>query len=219
MGNIIFDDLGIDYKSMMKNPEGFEKQVKDAAESLKDILKSDDSVTSYIKSLPKDEIDFKAFKDVLSEAYAVADSQYPINALAELAHLARKLASDLEYLAKSKATYELAAKQDVMDKRTAHSQYLRLREAFNDWVKAMKTLNLYSTEPLPGMPGNYGDTVGLARYVFFFQNEDGEFEDEGYVIPQSVCRRLGIELMNLMDTIEYINNHPECGVSVRKVTN
>lgn len=213
-GPIIFDDLSIDYKSMMKNPEGFAKQCYEAAESLKDILKADDSVSNYLRALPSEDVDTKPFMSILNEAYRMADDDYPIVALQELANKMRKMAGDIEYLAKSKAANELASKQDVMDKRTAHQQYIRLREAFNQWVNAMGSLNLYKTDTLPAMPGNYGDTVGLARYHFFFEGEE-----ESYVIPQSVCRRLGIELMNLMDTIEYINSHPECGVTIKKVTN
>lgn len=219
MGNVIFDDLGIDYQTMMSDTDGFKEQVYKAAESLKDILKAEDSVTRYLASLPEQEIDIVPFKKALNSVYQLADSDYPIVALTQLATLCRKLASDLEFMAKSKAADELANKLDEMDKRTAHQQYNRLRESFNEWGKSMSFLaklqkKTFDFEPLPGMPGNYGDTVGLARYRFFFEGED-----EGYAVPQSVCRRIGIEPMNLMDTLEYLESHPELNISVKKVMN
>jgi hypothetical protein len=209
----IFDDLEIDYSTMMTDPESFDQNVKKAADELKATLKSSTSIQSFLDS-QKNTDDMSSWKVNLNALYNDIESEMSIAGILEMAREVRKFASELESLARSKAAFELANKQGVMDKGTAHMMYVRLREAFNAWANAMKVLDIYEATPLPSMPGNYGTNVGLVFHYYF--TFDGE--EEGYMNPRTVCRLLGIDSMNLMDTVEYVTNNPDCGVTVTKLT-
>lgn len=215
MGNHIFEDLEIDHSTMMSDPDSFCEQVYEAADNLKAVLKEENSVDKYLKSVTPPEFNKRDFRQVLNAVYALADSDIHFANLGAAAEMLRKLASDFDYLAKSKAADELGKKQNVMSKSLAHELYSTLREKFNKILEGLETVMGYTNgRKLPPMPGNYGQTVGLIHYLFFFEGED-----ESYRIPQAVCRRIGIEPMNLMDTLDYIKAHPELNITIKEVSN
>ncbi len=213
MGNIIFDDLEIDYSNMMKDPESFSKAVEEAANELKRILRASNSIENYIRNLPKDQTDLSSFQKELDEIWTFAEANLSVGAYPKLSDMLRKMANDIDYLAKSKAANEMANSMGAVDKQTAHFQYTRLREAYNKYAGAMSTLNIAELVSLPSMPGNYGPTVGLVHYLFQFEGDD-----EVYRNPYAVCKRLGIEGKTLMDLIEYLSSH-NTTVTVKQVTN
>lgn len=213
MAHIIFDDLEIDYSSMMSNPSSFIKAVHEKAEELRSVLKQDDSISSYIKSLDVEEAP-NEFQQSLDMIYQMADT-IPISQLDDIISRVKRLAYDLETMKRDRAIYELAHRKDVLDKKTAHEQYVSLREAFNNYANAMETLNIVSDiERIPSMPGNYGAPVGLVNYVFEFDNGDA------FRNYRAVAKRLSLEPVgSLMDVVEYIADNPDCGCVVKKVVN
>jgi len=220
--SVIFDDLGIDYSQMMTDPASFWEQVLEAAESLKKILKADNSVDNYIKNkIETEAFDFKAegFDKVLDELYSDADMSIPVGALHEFANKLRKLAKDIDFLARDKAMVEIASDQSI-DKSLAFDMYKDLREKANQWVDAVNLLGIYNeADKLPSMPGNYGGTISLTNYVFIF-TDDADKDKIPYREFTSVTRRLEREgkvlpeMKNKMDLVDYLRAHPELNVQV-----
>jgi hypothetical protein len=211
----IYSDLGIDFSEMMTNPQQFHDDVHEAANSLVKVMKSNTSIQDYMNKQEMPTLaELQPYKTQLDNIYSDADSDLSIKGCLEMAKACRKMASDLEWLAKEKAMKSMAADDNAMDKSTAHVLYTELRTNFNGWLEAMTTLRLYKegTKLVP-MPGNYGAPVGLIHYVFTF--EDGE----KFFNHLSACKHMGVEKMNLMDTIEYINTHPELKITITKLTN
>ncbi len=213
MGNVIFDDLEIDFSNMLEDREGFAKQCLEKAEELKSIMRGNTSISAHISKAPPYEGDYKEFDKLTTALYGYAEDNFPISAYKTLAKKLRKLADSIEYLATVKAVAELSDTVSVMDKATAAAQYSRLREAYNQWCEAVKLFDMGEFEKLKPMTGNYGGDAALVHYEFFFPGES-----EGYRMHLSVCRKLGIELRNLMDTIDYIHSHPETGVTIKQLT-
>jgi hypothetical protein len=213
MASTIFDDLEIDYSTMMTDPASFEESVKKAADELKATLKSNTSISSYLDSQTNAD-DMTVWDKKLNTLYNEVDAEMSVAGIQALAKSLRKLAGELEAMARSKAVFELANNQNVMDKGTAHVMYVRLREAFNAWAKAMDVLDIYHADPLPPMPGNFGSQVGLVYHYYF----TFEGDEEGYMNPYVVCKKLNIDGMNLMDTVDYVTNNPDCGVTLTKLT-
>jgi len=221
--SVIFDDLGIDYSQMMTDPGLFWDQVLEAAEKLKGILKAENSVDNYVKNkIAADNYDFKAegFTKVLDELYRDADESIPVGALHEFANRLRKLAKDIDFLARDKAMVEIASDQTI-DKSLAHDMYKDLREKANQWVDAVSMLGIYNgATKLPSMPGNYGGgLVNLTNYVFIFV-DDADKDKIPYREFTSVTRRLEREgnvlpeMKNKMDLVDYLRAHPELKVQV-----
>ena len=90
---------------------------------------------------------------------------------------------------------------------------MALREKYNMYVKTMKVLDIADLPELPAMPGNYGAPVGLIHYTFQFSGDD-----EVYRNYNVVCRKLGIEQRNLMDTVDYCRKN-NVGVKVTELRN
>jgi hypothetical protein len=167
-----------------------------------------------MKKLPESKLDRKVLRDPFNAIYEAAE-ELPIEQLAQLADELRKLAKQVEAVAYTRVVQELTATNGVVDKAILSDQYKRLRDSYNKIVDGWKALDIYrDATHLPAMPGNYGSTVGLIHYAFYFEGDD-----EPYLNYHSVCRRIGIEpFHNLMDTVEYIKAHPEHKVEVRKYT-
>ena len=135
----------------------------------------------------------------------------------------RKLAKDIDFLARDKAMVEMAGDQSL-DKTLAADMYKDLREKANQWVDAVSLLGIYNgAEKLPPMPGNYGGgLVNLTNYVFIFMDDEDKdkipyrefasvtrrLEREGRVIP---------EMKNKMDLVDFLRAHPELNVIVTEV--
>ena len=224
----IFDDLGIDYSQMMTDPAIFWEQVLAGADKLKGILKADNSVDNYIKNkIEAENFDFVTedvnFNTILDDLYSDADSLIPVGALHEFANKLRKLAKDIDYLARDKAMVEIATDQSI-DKSLAFDMYKDLREKANQWVDAVSLLGIYKdAEKLPSMPGNYGGgLVNLTNYVFIF-TADADKDKIPYREFTSVTRRLEREghvlpeMKNKMDLVDYLRAHPELNVSITEI--
>ena len=200
---------------MMTNPKEFCQSVYDKADELVKVLKSTNSITSYISSL-KNTDDMQDWVERLDTMYINADDTMSVKGIMELAKLMRVMATDLETMAKNKATFQLAAQGNVSDKSLAHLQYTRLREAFNPIVDAFTTLGLYDeASKLAAMQGNYSSPVGLVHIAFVFT---GDNKSEDLYNPIAACRRLGIEYTTLSNTIAYIENNPQCGATIKRLS-
>jgi hypothetical protein len=213
MNNNIFTDLEIDYTHALSDPERFAKDVYEAAESLKTILRSNHSVQDYIDSRPKNPIPHNTFHQMLDDIYSKSD-ELEVGQLQELANMLKEMAKDIEKAAYHRATFELTQlDQNRLTKQEAHHQYCRLRESFNMWATMMRAFSEDETiKPLPPMPGNYGSNVALTTYVFIFEGED-----DHYINWHAVNRKLGLPEMNRMDTVDYIRAHPELKVTVSEL--
>jgi len=221
MAASIFDDLEIDFSTMLTDPEPFYKSCVDAAAELKSIMRGNTSIASHIAKAPKFDGSYAEYNKMMVEIWHKASEELPVSAYFELAKRMRKVAADIEYLAQSKAAQELAETTHVMDKATAHAQYKRLREALNQWLEAVKIFNVFEGEKLEPMSGNFGGDRALVHYMFFF----GEGDDEYYRNHLAVCRKIGIDIhhndgrpMSLMDVVEYVEAHPELGITVKQIT-
>lgn len=216
--SVIFDDLGIDYSTMMTDPQNFVDAVWKEALELQTVLKTDTSVDHYIKSeIATVEYNFSEADKLLANVYTYAEDNIPVGALAEFATKLRKLARDIEHMARDKAMLEIA-NDNPMDKSVAFDLYRELRKTFNTWLEMMVMLNLYKPEEdrkLPAMPGNFARRVGVIYYVFFFEGDTVAYRDY-----TSVTRRLTREghsvpeMKNLMDLVDYIRANPQLPVRV-----
>lgn len=224
----IFQDLQIDYSNMMSDPQDFHSQCVNAAERLKDVLKADISVEHILKTTLDNTTvtpDFmNRIKGHVSYLYEEADEVMNVIEIMEYAAQLKKLAKDLEFLARDKVMLEMS-KNDAhsIDKSLAFDLYKELRERHNAWVDGMEMLSGFDSsidmdeiEKLPSMPGNYGKgPQTLVHYIFRFNDED-----DIYRIHHTVLRRLekeGHEIdthMNLMDFMDYLKVHPELKISV-----
>jgi hypothetical protein len=214
VSNSIFEDLEIDHSTMMTDPESFCQSVYDKADELVKVLKATNSITSFINTLHNTD-DMQDWKADLNNIYDEAE-QMSVKGIMELAKMIRSLATDLETMAKNKATYQLASQGNVSDKSLAHLQYTRLREAFNPIVDAFTTLGLYTeASKLAAMQGNYSSPVGLVHIAFVFA---GDNKSEDLYNPIAACRRLGIEYTTLSNTIAYIENNPACGCTIKRLS-
>lgn len=212
MSNSIFDDLEIDHNTMMTNPQEFCQSVYDKADELVKVLETSNSIQSYINSL-KNTDDMQDWIGRLDSIYINADDTMSVKGIMELAKLMRQMATDMETMAKNKATYQLASQGNVSDKSLAHMQYTRLREAFNPIVDAYSILKLYDdASKLPPKQGNYSAPVGLVHIIFEFNDGDG------YMNPIAACKKLGIEYNTMAETIEYIEANPNCGATVKRLS-
>jgi cell fate (sporulation/competence/biofilm development) regulator YmcA (YheA/YmcA/DUF963 family) len=212
VSNSIFDDLEIDHTTMMTDPQEFCHSVYNKVDELRNIIKASSSIAQYINSLSNTD-DMDSWKAPLEDLYSDADANMSVKGIMELAKLLRQMATDMETMAKNKATYQLAASNSPTDKSLALIQYTRLRDAFNPIVDAFTTLKLYDdATKIPPMQGNFSTPVGLIHIVFEFAN------GEGYMNPIAACKKLGIEYSTLAETIEYIENNPQSGCTVKRLS-
>jgi hypothetical protein len=214
----IFEDLGIDYEIMLSEPALFWKQVEAGAERLKTILKADNSVSSYMKRIEAEDFDFSRAEEWTQDFYEYADANIPVGALKTMALKLKRLAADLELLARDKAMLEVATDQ-TLDKGVAHDMYKDLQKIANQVVDMWNILHIpHQATKLPSMPGNYGGNQRLNVYVFLFtgENQDGipyrefttvirKLEKQGHIVP---------EMSNKMDLVDYLRANPELGVTV-----
>jgi hypothetical protein len=142
MGNVIFDDLGLDYSKIMTEPEAFKKAVEESAHALREALKANNSVEVYMKKLPESKLDRKVLRDPFNAIYEAAE-ELPIEQLAQLADELRKLAKQVEAVAYTRVVQELTATNGVVDKAILSDQYKRLRDSYNKIVDGWKALDIY----------------------------------------------------------------------------
>jgi hypothetical protein len=226
----IFQDLQIDYSNMMSDPQDFHSQCVNAAEKLKDILKADISVEHILKTTLENESptpeQTAKIKHFITLDYEEADETMSVVEIMEYSAQLKKLAKDLEFLARDKVMLEMSKNDETnIDKSLAFDLYKELRERHNAWVDGMEMLSgfdenintaMTDIEKLPSMPGNYGKgPQTLVHYIFRFGDED-----DVYRIHHSVLRRLEKEghvidtHMNLMDAVDYLRANPELKVSI-----
>lgn len=212
MSNIIYDDLEIDYSDMMSDIEAFSERVNKKAEELREIMRSSNSVQDFLGSIKNVPTTKKAaIEQAIGSIYKIAD-EAEIEEIESIISLTKALVRDLETLKWWKAGNIVAQSTSILDKRTAHEQYMRLREAYNQYAEAITVLGLGNPEKLKSMPGNYGATAGLPQYIFF----EGDSE-EGYRNHFAVAKKLNQTFKSLMDAVEYVRSNPDCGYVVKEV--
>ena len=221
MGNAAFEDLNIDTDIMMSDPIKFALSVYDAAEELRETLRTDTSTATLMRNFEeKSEPADQAIHVLMNAVYAYADD-LPIEQLPNIIELSRKLTKDLETLFKDRVVIEASKnKETVKDKKLAAALYKELREGFNSYVEFINMfykakLKGAELKLLPSMPGNWGATsTGLKHYTF----QIGDDADNIYRQPAAVCRKLNLPLMHMYDVfLDYIEAHPELNISVKEV--
>jgi uncharacterized protein (DUF2384 family) len=210
VSNAIFVDLDIEYKDViMSDPPEFHRRVWEVAEQLKEICRSDTSVSSLEKKYrtlsKKDDVN-KEITSLLEDYYKQVDD-VPLNEMPAYIDAARTLVKDLETAFKDRCVYESTRESSaVSDKRIAHAQYTRLRDVYNNWVKAIVLFNdeedratwEFEPSPLPPLPGNYGSGLSpLKSYVYTIGTDE-------YRNHRAVCKLLSIPVMNTTDFHDWL---------------
>lgn len=215
--SVIFDDLGIDYSKMMSDPEDFDTQCLAAAERLREILRADNSVETFIKTAEDTYKGWGKFDTFLQDLYEISDEEMPVGSLLVFANKLKKLAKEIEYMARDKATYEIA--NDVtFDKSVAFDMYKDLRVKHGQWVDAMELLGLYQTNKMPAMPGNYGRNAALSRWVFIVEGEDIPYRTHDGIIRRLIKDGYDLDRgMKLMDLVDFLQANPGLGIKATKV--
>ena len=213
--SIIYDDLGIDRSNYLQDFHSFSKAVHEKASEMVDILKTANSISFLLNNLPAPTEDLSFVNKQMDEVYSWVDENVETQDLNAVATKLRKLASQVEAIARQRAQNELAKTNGAYDKAIVHSQYKALRESFNRYVGALDILHPgHGIEKLPPMPGNYAPNQELTYKVFQFDGDEDFYRDY-----RSVARRLGLENyreLTLMDVVEYINSN-DTGVTISEV--
>jgi hypothetical protein len=216
----ILEELQIRKENMFKDPDAFSEDCMRAADELKGILKEDKSLSSY-KASSKDEAKSlelpQKIKEELDCLYGSIDTFEPSQIYQIIDHM-KNYIHDLEYMAENKLAQKLTAESSsIMDKRLAHSLYVKLYKMYGHYLETIKILDPNIKLPtLKSLPGNYGAGPSpLKNYYFYF---DDTPEDDPYTFYQTVIRKLGLsdKLHSFMDLMEYIEENPNCGVVVRE---
>jgi len=213
------EDLDISTDSMLRDPDEFAALCIAKAEELKAICKEDTSVNALERKIRSEGEHVKiptVLSEILMDFYQNADdisAQEIIPCIEEL----RILLKDMENMFRSKVMTEaLNSTSPMANKKIAHIQYTRLREAYNSYRRLAKLL-FELDESLPeieSLPGNYGDgPVALDSLAYYLPNEP----DVPWYSPYSVAKKLGIQIKSIKDLLDYLRDHPECGVVVKKV--
>jgi len=228
----IFQDLQIDYSNMMNDPQDFHSQCVREADKLKDILKADISPDSILKGIvDSTEITPRESKQVsviINEVYEIADDQMSVVQMLELAAELRKLAKNLEYLARDKVMLQISKDNEgSIDKSLAFDLYKELRERHNDWFSSMELLagfdpelanRMSDVEKLPALPGNYSKgPQNLAHYIYRIDDDEDIFRTHYGVLRElsKLYPKLDINTtMNLMDAHDFLHAHPEFNVHI-----
>src|SRR5215510_3632078 len=112
MTNNIFQDLQIDYSNMMNEPQDFHANCVREADKLREILKADISPESILKGIvadnPLDEDQVKANAAEIHRIYESVDKTFTIPEMLDFAERLRKLAKDVEYLARDKVMLKMS---------------------------------------------------------------------------------------------------------------
>jgi hypothetical protein len=208
MSQAIFADLEIEYRDViMDDPVEFSRRVWEVADNLKAICRADTSVSSLEKMYREQSKEIKPeqeVQEIFNEIYELAEKD-DLNRVPVYIEMAKRLVKDLETAFRDRCVYESARESSaISDKRVAHAQYTRLRDAFNLY---QKTADLFFPEvkgqikALPPLPGNYGSGANpLKSHVYTI----GEDEYRNHHV---VCRQLGIPVMNVSDLHDYIAEH------------
>jgi hypothetical protein len=227
----IFQDLQIDYSNMMNDPQDFHAQCVREADKLRDILKADISPESVLKGIvAENEVtpnELKHVQTVIDEVYNIADDQLSVVAMLELASQLKKLAKDLEYLARDKVMLQISKDNEgQIDKALAFDLYKELRERHNNWYDSMEMLSGFDAEiasklddvsKLPALPGNYSKgPQNLAHYIYRIDDDEDIFRMH-YGVLRELNKRFNLDLnttMNMMDAHDFFKANPQYNVHI-----
>lgn len=212
----IFEDLEIDTSDLLTEPAEFAKRVIAKANELESVLKSDTSVSSFKRQIESRSRSIKCpenIQQMFVDIYAAADES-SLEELVKIIDQAKELVRDLDTAFHSRAAYDsVKEKSPLADKRVAHAQHVKLREAYDSFSKFAKMFFDYTPPIIKGQSGNFGSSLSpLKTYVFVIDGDE-------FMNHFPVIRRLGMneELKTLMDLLEYLDNHPEAPVEVKEV--
>ena len=222
----IFQDLQIDYSNMMNDPQEFHASCVREAEKLRDILKADISPESVLKDILSNETpsarEDEYIKAEIEALYKESDDGMSVPALLKFAEQLRRLAKDIEYLARDKVLLRISKDNEgSIDKALAFELYKELRTRHNDWVDGMEMLarfdpdmkgKLEDVHKLAALPGNYSrGPQNLAHYIFRIDGDEDIFR-----MPHGVfyeLRKRGVlpadfdcTKPNMMDAVEMFKN-------------
>jgi len=215
MSTAIFDDLEIDKSTMLSNPEGFLKAIHEKADELKEVCRKSVTIQSLSSRYDDNRKEVPLVQQELLDTFYVELDNMTLDYMADAIQKVKRLATDLETAYKDRLIREASqASGTTQDKKLAHIQYSRLREAHEAFIKALPILGRSELveAKLPPLPGNYGG--GNSTFVHYVFN----IGDDEYRNHYAVCRKLGIETRPLMDVIDYIEANPGLGVSVKEVS-
>ena len=215
----IFEDLEIDTSDMQTNPAAFADRCIKAANSLVDILRKDTSIGAYereIRARAKDHTPSAKASEFFEEFDYILEmcENFDLEEVAMAIELSRQLTKNLENMLHSRAIAEATSSDSPLEhKKIAHSQHQKLRTAYEAWAKFAFLFNGYKAPIMKAQSGNFGNNVSsTTRHVYFV------YEDYEGINHYPVIRRLGLvdEIKDRMGLIEYVNEHPDCGVIMKE---
>ena len=216
----IFDDLEIDTSDMLSNPKDFARRCAEKATELRGILRNSVSVATHTEDIKDKAKGTKVpshIQTMLNDLYSAIDDLDDPADVIPCVDAIRRMVGDVDYIFKDKVSREVTMMSaSVMDKRVAHQLYISLKKVYEHFKVTISIIdkNLVARMPdIPTMSGNYGGNLEpLKTYLYVFDDEPGEEYWNWY----SVARKLGIyeDTKNYQDFVEYLDNNPNCGITV-----
>ena len=216
----ILDDLEIDASDMLSNYPAFASRVIDKSHELKKILTGGISVASFTEDVKEKAKGQKVpvhIQAILNELYNAIDELDDPAEVIPCVEAIRRMVGDVDYIFKDKINREVTMQSaSVMDKRVAHQLYISLKKLYDHFVVTIGIIDKNGAARLPEIAtlrGNYGGNMEpLKTYLYVFDDEPGEEYWNWY----SVARKLGIyeDIKHYQDFVEYLENNPNCGVTV-----
>ena len=127
------------------------------------------------------------------------------------------MVGETDYILRDKINREVTMMSaSVMDKRVAHQLYISLKKIYDHFRVTIGIIDKDMAARFPEIPtmsGNYGGNLEpLKTYLYVFDDDP----DETYWNWYSVARKLGIyeDMKHYQDFVEYLDNNPNCGVTV-----
>lgn len=213
----IFEDLDIDFSDMLEEPKAFAARVKAKASELEVILKSDTSVSALEQKVRDESKNAEVptvVNEILDDLYQATD-EATLPELVKTIERARLLVKELETAFSSRVMYDsVKDNSPVNDKKLAHFQHKRLREAYESYATFVEVFKEIKLPVINGVSGNFGSATPLERIVFEYIPTNEQFMN-----PHPVIRRLGLtdKLHSVADLIEYLQEHEDAPVNVKKV--
>lgn len=215
----ILEDLEIDKSDFLTDPESFAQRCFDKAEELKAICKEDKSLASYTASVKERAQELQTpphIQALIQNLFDEVDKLEPAQ-IYPVIESVRRLIDDLGFTIKDKLSMELTNQSaSVMDKRLAHQLYIRLHKMYQHYVETIKCLMPQTKLPIiRALPGNYGAGLSPLSHLYYYFDDA---PDDPYMNHRAVIRKLGLvdEVKDIMGLLEYIENNPNCGVTIKE---
>ena len=216
----ILEDLEIDSSDMLSDPKAFARRINNKANELRGILRNSVSVATHTEDIKDKAKGTKVpshIQKMLDDLYSAIDDLDDPADVIPCVDAIRRMVGDTDYIFKDKVSREVTQMSaSVMDKRVAHQLYIGLKKLYDHFVVTISIIDkkmAASFPTIPTMSGNYGGNLEpLKTYLYVFDDSP----EESYWNWYSVARKLGIyeDTKNYQDFVEYLDNNPNCGITV-----